>query len=66
LDAPNQALIVAFGTLSLYALTIVIITTQKAIKRKMSFRAWKNIHLILWYSYLICFPWNIYGSAFKK
>ena len=46
LDAPNQALIVAFGTLSLYALTIVIITTQKAIKRKMSFRAWKNIHLI--------------------
>ena len=46
IDAPNQALIVAFGTLSLYALTIVIITTQKAIKRKMSFRAWKNIHLI--------------------
>jgi len=46
LDAPNQALIVAFGTLSLYAITVVIITTQKVIKRKMSFRLWKNIHLI--------------------
>ena len=45
-NAPNQSLIVAFGTLSLYAITVVIITTQKAIKRKMSFRAWKNIHLI--------------------
>ena len=46
LNAPNQNLFVAFGTLSLYAITVVIITTQKVIKRKMSFRAWKNIHLI--------------------
>jgi DMSO/TMAO reductase YedYZ heme-binding membrane subunit len=46
INAPSQNLVVAFGTVSLYALTIVIITTQKTIKRKMSFRAWKNIHLI--------------------
>ena len=46
LKAPSQNLIVAFGTLSLYAFTVVIITTQKVIKRKMSFRTWKNIHLI--------------------
>ena len=46
INAPTQNLLVAFGTLSLYALTVVIVTTQKAIKRKMSFRAWKNIHLI--------------------
>lgn len=45
-NAPNQALLVTFGTLSLYALTVVIITTQKVIKRRMSFRLWKNIHLI--------------------
>lgn len=45
-SAPNQSLFVAFGTLSLYALTVVIITTQKIIKKKISFRAWKNIHLI--------------------
>lgn len=46
LNAPSQNLVVALGTLSLYAITVVIITTQKIIKRKMSFRAWKNIHLI--------------------
>src|SRR6186997_1953916 len=46
LNAPSQSLVVALGTLSLYAITVVIITTQKIIKRKMSFRAWKNIHLI--------------------
>ena len=45
-NAPNQDLVVALGTLSFYALTVVIITTQKLIKKKMSFRAWKNIHLI--------------------
>ena len=44
--APHQKLFVAFGTLSLLALIIVIITTQKAVKKKMSFRLWKNIHLI--------------------
>jgi len=46
LNAPSQNLVVALGTLSLYAITVVIITTQKVIKTKMSFRAWKNIHLI--------------------
>ncbi len=46
INAPSQNLLVAFGTLSLYALTIVVITTQKVIKKKMSFRTWKNIHLI--------------------
>jgi DMSO/TMAO reductase YedYZ heme-binding membrane subunit len=46
INAPSQSLLVALGTLSLYALTVVIITTQKMIKKKMSFRIWKNIHLI--------------------
>lgn len=46
LHAPKQPTIVLLGSLSLLALLIVIITTQKAIKRKMSFRLWKNIHLI--------------------
>jgi sulfoxide reductase heme-binding subunit YedZ len=44
--APKQQLWVSAGVLSLYALILVIITTQKAVKRKMGFRAWKNIHLI--------------------
>jgi len=46
LNAPSQKYIVLLGSLSMYALLIVIITTQKLVKRKMSFRAWKNIHLI--------------------
>ena len=57
-NAPTQSLVVALGTLSLYALTIVIITTQKAIKRKISFRRWKNIHLI---SYGTAFLFVIHG-----
>lgn len=44
--APTQATIVWLGTFSFYALLLVIITTQKAIKRRMSFRLWKNIHLV--------------------
>jgi sulfoxide reductase heme-binding subunit YedZ len=45
-NAPQQKYIVMLGTLSLYALLVVIITTQKVIKKKMSFRTWKNIHLV--------------------
>ncbi|MDB5123171.1 MAG: hypothetical protein JWP94_1300 [Mucilaginibacter sp.] len=44
--APKQAFFVTLGTLAMYALITVIITTQKVIKKKMSFRLWKNIHLI--------------------
>lgn len=34
------------GALALYAVIVVIITTQKVVKRKLGFRSWKNIHLI--------------------
>ena len=44
--APQQQLWVSAGVLALYALILVIITTQKVIKQKMSFRTWKNVHLI--------------------
>ena len=46
INAPHQKLFVAFGTLAMFAIIIVIITTQKVVKKKMSFRIWKNIHLI--------------------
>lgn len=46
LNAPKQPTIVLLGSLSLLALLIVIITTQKLIKKKMGFRFWKNVHLI--------------------
>ena len=45
-NAPHQKIFVALGTLAMFALIIVIITTQKSIKKRMSFRLWKNIHLV--------------------
>jgi sulfoxide reductase heme-binding subunit YedZ len=44
--ARHQPLWTLLGSLALYALIVVIITTQKAVKRRLGFRAWKNIHLI--------------------
>lgn len=44
--APKQKNLVALGIFSLYLFFIVIITTQKKIKKMMGFRFWKNIHLI--------------------
>lgn len=58
LHAPHQSNIVLLGTISLLALIVVIITTQKIIKRKMSFRVWKNIHLI---SYATCIFFIVHG-----
>lgn len=46
INAPHQKLFVAFGTLSLLAIITVVVTTQKLVKKKISFRIWKNIHLI--------------------
>ncbi|MBU0697664.1 MAG: ferric reductase-like transmembrane domain-containing protein [Bacteroidetes bacterium] len=60
LHAPKQKLFVALGTLSLYALISVVITSQKVVKKRMSFRLWKNIHLI---SYLTAILFVIHGVA---
>lgn len=51
--APTQATFVWLGTISFYALLLVIVTTQKAIKRRMSFRLWKNIHLVSYVTALL-------------
>jgi predicted ferric reductase len=45
-NAPHQAIWTVLGTMSLYALIVVIVTTQKVVKNKLGFRAWKNIHLV--------------------
>ena len=55
-NEPHQPWIVAMGVISFYAILIVIITTQKSIKRKLGFRSWKNIHLISYITaLLVCF-----------
>lgn len=45
-NAPHQPFETVLGALALYAVIVVIITTQKVVKRKLGFRTWKNIHLI--------------------
>jgi sulfoxide reductase heme-binding subunit YedZ len=46
LNAPHQAFWIVPGYLALIALIVVIITTQQSVKKRLGFRAWKNIHLI--------------------
>jgi len=49
LNAPHQKLFVALGTLSMFAIFTLVITSQKVVKNRMSFRTWKNIHLISYF-----------------
>jgi sulfoxide reductase heme-binding subunit YedZ len=60
INAPHQKLFVAFGTLSMFALITVMVTTQKSVKKKMRFRIWKNIHLI---SYATALLFVVHGIA---
>ncbi len=46
LIAPHQPLFVLLGVISFIALLLVIITTQKVIKKKLGTTAWRNIHVI--------------------
>jgi sulfoxide reductase heme-binding subunit YedZ len=58
--APHQPVWTLLGSLALYAVIVVILTTQKAVKRRLGFRAWKNIHLI---SYGTALLFVIHGIA---
>ena len=58
IHAPHQANIVLIGAISFLALLIVIITTQKGVKRRIGFRIWKRIHLI---SYVTCLLFVVHG-----
>ncbi|MDB5010773.1 MAG: hypothetical protein JWQ06_1562 [Mucilaginibacter sp.] len=45
-NAPHESLWVALGTIAMFALIVMIITSQKGVRKKLKFRLWKNIHLI--------------------
>jgi sulfoxide reductase heme-binding subunit YedZ len=45
-SAPHQPMWTLLGALALYAVIVVIVTTQKVVKRRLGYRVWKNIHLI--------------------
>lgn len=44
--APHEPVWTVMGSVAFWALVVVIITTQKTVKRRLGFRVWKNIHLI--------------------
>jgi DMSO/TMAO reductase YedYZ heme-binding membrane subunit len=58
LSAPKQPNIVLLGAISFFALIVVIISSQKMIKKRLGFRTWKNIHLI---SYATALLFLIHG-----
>jgi DMSO/TMAO reductase YedYZ heme-binding membrane subunit len=49
-NAPKQIWLVSLGLISFYALLLVIITSQKIIRKKMGFRFWKNLHLVSYFT----------------
>jgi sulfoxide reductase heme-binding subunit YedZ len=46
LTAPHQPVFVLLGVISFLALLLVMITTQKVIKKKIGTATWRNIHVI--------------------
>ncbi|MBU3743316.1 MAG: hypothetical protein FGM61_02050 [Sediminibacterium sp.] len=58
LGAPKQPIFVWLGSLSMLGLIVIIITTQKIIKKRLGFRLWKNIHLL---SYLLTILFFVHG-----
>ncbi len=53
LEAPKQSNIVLLGVLSFYGFLIVLISSQKIIRKNIGFRTWKNIHLIAYSTALL-------------
>ena len=64
--APKQKVQVMLGTLSFYAVIIVIVTTQKKIKKRRGFRLWKNIHLISYATALLFVVHGIFLDPLLK
>jgi methionine sulfoxide reductase heme-binding subunit len=58
INAPTQGVFVALGTIALLAVIVVVITTQRSVRRKFGFRTWKNIHLA---AYLAAILFIVHG-----
>jgi DMSO/TMAO reductase YedYZ heme-binding membrane subunit len=58
LSAPKQPTMVLLGVIAFFALIVVILSSQKMIRKRIGFRSWKNIHLI---SYATAMLFLIHG-----
>jgi sulfoxide reductase heme-binding subunit YedZ len=66
LGAPKQPVFVMLGSLSMLGLVLIIVTTQKFIKRRLGFRLWKNIHLVSYLLTILFFVHGIYMDPLLK
>jgi DMSO/TMAO reductase YedYZ heme-binding membrane subunit len=66
LGAPKQPVFVMLGSVSMLGLVLLIVTTQKFIKRRLGFRLWKNIHLLSYILTLLFFVHGIYMDPLLK
>lgn len=53
LTVPKQTNIVLLGVISFYGFIIVLISSQKIVRKQLGFRTWKNIHLIAYATSLL-------------
>lgn len=51
--APVQQVWAAVGVISMYCFVLVIITSQKVVRKFIGYRVWKNIHLISFLSIIM-------------
>lgn len=58
LTAPKQPWIVLLGVIAFFAIVLVIISSQKFIKKRLGFKTWKNIHLV---SYVTALLFLVHG-----
>jgi DMSO/TMAO reductase YedYZ heme-binding membrane subunit len=66
LSAPKQPWIVLLGVISFFAFFIVIISSQKIVKKKIGFRTWKNIHLFSYATALLFLFHGIFMDPLLK
>ena len=66
LTAPKQPWIVLLGVISFFAILVVIISSQKIVKKKLGFRTWKNIHLISYATALLFLVHGLFMDPLLK
>ena len=66
LGAPKQPVFVMLGSISMLGLALLLVTTQKFIRRRLGFRLWKNIHLLSYILTLLFFVHGIYMDPLLK
>lgn len=60
IHAPTQRWEIAMGTIALFIVVGIVLSSQKMIRTKLGFRGWKNVHLL---SYAAAILFIVHGIA---